>query len=121
MKFSENGFWVKQEEDRYRLGLAINGVEDVGEISYVELANVGDIHEGDTILNIEASKVVSEFTSPLSGKIVEVNETLLDEPEQLQTSEFEKNWLAVFEKVSEDSLSKLSKEKPIFTISKIDQ
>ncbi len=120
MKFSEDGFWIKQEGNRYRVGLAINDVDDVGDISYVELAKPGNLNKGDTLLNIEASKVVSEFTSPLSGKIAEVNKTLLDEPEQLQTSELEKNWLAVFEDVSEDSLSKLVNEKPVFMMTKIE-
>lgn len=119
MKFSKDGFWVKQEEDRYRVGLAINDVEDVGEISYIELASPGDMKEGDTFLNLEASKVVSEFVSPLTGQIIEVNNALSDEPAQLQSNELEKNWIAVFEKVSEDSLSKLVDEKPKLLVSRI--
>lgn len=120
VKFSNDGFWVRKEENLYRVGLPITDIEDVGDIVYVDLPKKGNLHEGDTFINVEASKVVSEFTSPLSGSIVEVNEALLDEPGNLKLNDAEKNWIAVFENVPEDILFKLKDAKPGLAVSNIE-
>lgn len=120
VKYSNDGFWVRKEENLYSVGLSIGDVEDVGDISFVDLPMKGNINEGDSFLNMEASKVVSEFTSPLSGSIVKVNQALLDEPENLKSEKREKNWIAVFENVPEEMWLKLKSEKPGAAISHID-
>lgn len=120
VKYSNDGFWVRKEENLYSVGLSIGDVEDVGDISFVDLPMKGNINEGDSFLNMEASKVVSEFTSPLSGSIVKVNQALLDEPENLKSEKREKNWIAVFENVPEEMWLKLKSEKPGAAISHIE-
>jgi glycine cleavage system H protein len=120
VKYSSDGFWVKKEENLYKVGLTIDDIEDVGEIAFVDLPKKGSIEEGDSFVNVEASKVVSEFTSPLSGSIVGINEALMEAPENLKSDDADKNWIAIFENVPEEVLLKLKSEKPGTTVSHVD-
>ncbi len=65
---------------------------------YIDLPQVGESYEsGDTIANVESVKSVSPIYAPLSGTVVEVNETLSDEPHLINESPYEDGWIAVLE------------------------
>ena len=65
---------------------------------YIDLPQVGESYEsGDTIANVESVKSVSPIYAPLSGTVVEVNETLSDEPHLINESPYEDGWIAVIE------------------------
>ncbi|MFD1471487.1 glycine cleavage system protein H [Companilactobacillus mishanensis] len=89
----KNYLWVKDMDESQRVGLTKEGQHALGDVKFVDLPIVGkDIHKGDSTGSVEAQKAVVELQSPVSGKIVNVNDKLNDTPELLNGSE-EEAWL----------------------------
>ena len=93
LKYSESHEWVKVED-----GLAVIGVTDfaqkeLGDITYVDMPDVDDeVSAGEEFGALESVKAASDLISPVSGKVVEVNEALDDTPELVNEDAFE-NWI----------------------------
>src|SRR5690625_344060 len=101
--YSEEHEWVKKEDDKVRIGITDFAQDELGDIVFVELPEVGDDLEADEPFgSVESVKTVSELYAPLSGKVVEVNEELEDSPEFVNESPYEKAWMVVLEP-SDDS------------------
>jgi len=101
--YSEEHEWVKKEDDKVRIGITDFAQDELGDIVFVELPEVGDDLEADEPFgSVESVKTVSELYAPLSGKVVEVNEELEDSPEFVNESPYEKAWMVVIEP-SDDS------------------
>ena len=66
IKYSENGLWIKQEDNRYTVGISPKGQDDIGDVSFVELFNQETLTTEDSFMSVEAAKAVTEFVSPLS-------------------------------------------------------
>ncbi|KRK64567.1 hypothetical protein FC72_GL000293 [Companilactobacillus tucceti DSM 20183] len=85
--------WTKVGEETTRVGLTKVGQEALGKVKFVDLPILGhDIKVGDSTGEVEAQKAVVELQSPVSGKIVKINDKLTDNPELLNGSE-EDAWL----------------------------
>ncbi len=95
MKKMTEQLWVLQEADQYIIGMTPYLQEEAGDVSYVNIANIGEIAADDTLLNLEASKAAIEVPSPLSGKIVKINEAAIDNPALLNSEDANENWIAV--------------------------
>ena len=93
LKYSESHEWVKVED-----GIAVIGVTDfaqkeMGDITYVDMPDVDDeVNAGEEFGALESVKAASDLISPVSGKVVEVNEALDDTPELVNEDAFE-NWI----------------------------
>lgn len=80
------------------VGLTDYAIEQLGDIVFLELPSVGDeFAKGETFANIESVKAASEIYMPISCKIVEVNEALVDAPESLNEDCYENGWLVKIE------------------------
>ncbi|BAB07203.1 glycine cleavage system protein GcvH [Halalkalibacterium halodurans] len=98
LKYSEEHEWVKVEGDKVRIGITDFAQSELGDIVFVELPEVGDEVEADEPFgSVESVKTVSELYAPVSGKVVEVNEELDDNPEYVNESPYEKAWMIVVE------------------------
>ena len=76
------------------IGLTDYAIEQLGDIVFLELPNIGDeFKKGETFANIESVKAASEIYMPISGKITEVNTALVDAPEALNEDCWEGGWL----------------------------
>ena len=94
MLCSKSHEYVIKQDDKYVIGLTDYAIEQLGDIVFLELPEVGDeFAKGDTFANIESVKAASEIYMPISGKIVEINEALVDAPEQLNEDCYEGRWL----------------------------
>src|SRR5690625_6679513 len=79
--YSEEHEWVKKEGDLVRIGITNFAQDELGDIVFVELPEVGDDIEVDEPFgSVESVKTVSELYAPISGKVIEVNEELEDNP-----------------------------------------
>lgn len=86
------------------IGLTDYAIEQLGDIVFVELPEVGaEFHKGETFATIESVKAASEIYMPVSGKIVEVNNAVADSPEILNEDCYEKGWLVKIEKTGDDT------------------
>ncbi|AKP48325.1 MULTISPECIES: glycine cleavage system protein GcvH [Bacillus] len=98
LRYSEEHEWVKVEGDKVRIGITDFAQSELGDIVFVELPEVGtEIKSDEPFGSVESVKTVSELYAPISGKIVEVNEELNDNPEYVNESPYEKAWMIVVE------------------------
>lgn len=103
MLCSKSHEYIVKQGDKYVIGLTDYAIEQLGDIVFLELPEVGDeFAKGDTFANIESVKAASEIYMPISGKIVEINEGLVDAPEQLNEDCYENGWLVKVESTAEE-------------------
>lgn len=109
MLCSKSHEYIVKQDDKYIIGLTDYAIDQLGDIVFLELPEVGDeFKKGDTFANIESVKAASEIYMPISGKIVEVNSELIDAPEKLNDNCYENGWLVKVEtEAKEDEFSDL--------------
>ncbi len=108
LRYSEEHEWVKVEGDKVRIGITDFAQSELGDIVFVELPQVGDdIQADEPFGSVESVKTVSELYAPISGKIVEINESLDDSPEFVNESPYEKAWMVVIEPSNMADVEKL--------------
>lgn len=95
---SKSHEYIVEKGGKYIIGLTDYAVEQLGDIVFLELPDVdAEFHKGEVFATIESVKAASEIYMPISGKIVEVNTAVADNPEILNESPFEKGWLVKIE------------------------
>lgn len=89
-------FLLDNGDGTHTVGLTDYAVEQLGDIVFLELPEVGaEFKKGETFATVESVKAASEIYMPVSGKIVEINEGAVDAPETLNENDFE--WLVKIE------------------------
>lgn len=81
MKFTEEHEWLRVEDDLVVVGITEHASEQLGDVVFVDLPEVGrQVTKDDEVVVIESVKAASDILAPIDGEIVEVNEMLADEP-----------------------------------------
>jgi len=81
-KFTKDHEWIELSGDRGKVGITDYAQQQLGDVVYVELPDVGaKLKQGQSFGTIESVKAVSELYSPVTGEVVEVNTALKDKPE----------------------------------------
>ncbi len=81
MKFTEEHEWLQEEGDLIVIGITEHAAEQLGDVVFIELPEVGtEVVRDDEVVVIESVKAASDILAPLDGEIVEVNEALTDNP-----------------------------------------
>jgi glycine cleavage system H protein len=94
VKYTKDHEWAKLEDGVVTIGLSDYAQDQLGEIVFVELPEVGDSFvKGDEFGSVESVKAVSEIYIPVSGEIVEVNQALEDAPELVNEDCYEGGWI----------------------------
>jgi len=84
LMYTKDHEWVKVEGDTATIGITDYAQNSMGDIVFINLPQEGDKFSiGDSICDVESVKAVSDVFSPISGTVVEVNESLLDNPEKI--------------------------------------
>lgn len=108
LRYSEEHEWVKVDGNKAYIGITDFAQDELGDIVFVELPEVGDEIESDEPFgSVESVKTVSELYAPLSGKVVEINEDLEDNPEYVNESPYDKAWMVVVELSDAGEVDKL--------------
>lgn len=98
LRYSLEHEWVKVEGARARIGISDFAQDALGDVVYVELPDVGlEVIGGASCAEVESTKSVSEIYSPVSGRVVEVNDALGDAPEKLNQEPYGAGWIFVVE------------------------
>jgi glycine cleavage system H protein len=104
LKYTKDHEWVKVDGDKVKIGITSHAQEALGDIVYVELPDEDeDFNAGDSFATIESVKAVSDCYAPVDGKVIAVNEEVLDSPELVNSSPYENGWFVELE-VSDKSL-----------------
>ena len=94
LKYTKDHEWVKVDGDTAIVGITDFAQKELGDIVYVEVETEGEtLSQNEVFGTIEAVKTVADLFMPLSGDIIEVNESLEDEPELVNSEPFEKGWI----------------------------
>ena len=92
--YLEEHFWAKVEKDIVRTGPTDYGQKSLREVVYVELPSAGgQVKQGEAYGTVESVKAVVDLVAPVSGTVVEVNESLRDNPEPINNDPYGKGWL----------------------------
>lgn len=105
--YTEEHEWVKVEGNEAYIGISDFAQHALGDIVFVELPDTGtEINKGETFAAVESVKAASDVFMPVSGKVLEVNEELVDNPALINMDAFE-NWMIHVELSDKSQLDQL--------------
>ena len=97
-------YLLPNDDNTYTVGLTDYAVEQLGDIVFLELPEVGsEFKKGESFAAIESVKAASEIYMPISGKVAAVNEALVDAPETLNEDVYAAGWLVKIEATGDAS------------------
>lgn len=99
LKYTKNDEWIRVEGNVGTLGVSDYAQDQLSDIVYIEYAvSVGDEQSaGDIFGTVESVKAASDVYFPVGGKVIELNESLLDAPEMVNSDPYEKSWMIKIE------------------------
>ena len=94
LRYSREDEWARVDGNRVTIGISDYAQQQLGDIVYVELPDVGvELTSGDAFGVVESVKAVSDLFAPISGEVVAQNEALADAPEKLNESPYGDGWM----------------------------
>ncbi|KAB2601683.1 glycine cleavage system H protein 2 [Pyrus ussuriensis x Pyrus communis] len=107
-KYADSHEWVKVDGNSATVGITDHAQDHLGDVVYVELPEVGtSVKQGEGFGAVESVKATSDVYSPVSGKVVEVNEELSNSPGLVNASPYEEGWIMKVEISDSGELNKL--------------
>jgi glycine cleavage system H protein len=98
LRYTKDHEWARREGDVVTVGVTGFAVEQLGDITLVDLPGVGDeVTAGEAFGTIESVKSVSDLYAPVSGKVAAINEALEDKPELVNEAPYGDGWLVRIE------------------------
>jgi glycine cleavage system H protein len=95
--------WARREDGRVFIGITDFAQQQLGEVVHIELPEVGTrVERGDEFGAIDSVKAVAELYAPVSGRVVEANEALVENPELLNEDCYGDGWIAVVQTDNEE-------------------
>ncbi|MEL7257287.1 MAG: glycine cleavage system protein GcvH [Pseudomonadota bacterium] len=93
MKFTEEHEWLQDDDGIVTVGITDHAAEQLGDIVFVELPEVGtEVTKDEEVVVIESVKAASDILAPIDGEIVEVNEAIVDEPSKVNEDPMGDGW-----------------------------
>ena len=94
LKYTKDHEWVKVEGNTATVGITQFAQSELGDIVYVDVDTLNETIEKEEVFgSVEAVKTVSDLFMPISGEIIEFNETLGDEPEKVNKDPYGEGWM----------------------------
>lgn len=98
LKYTKDHEWAKIDGKIVTIGITDHAQSALGDIVYLELPKVGRVVKaGETFGVVESIKAVSDLYSPVSGKVVEIHESLANEPGKINANPYEASWIIKIE------------------------
>ena len=98
LKYTKDHEWIQIEGNDAIIGITDYAQSELGDIVFVEIETIGDDLKKEEIFgSVEAVKTVSDLFAPLSGKIIEINEALEDNPELVNNDPYGEGWIIKME------------------------
>lgn len=98
LRYATDHEWARAEDGRIRVGITDYAQDALGDVVFVDLPEVGaQVDVNAAFGEVESTKSVSEIYAPLSGRIVEVNAELAENPERLNEDPYGEGWICVIE------------------------
>jgi glycine cleavage system H protein len=98
VRYTEQHEWIRDEGELVRVGITDYAQEQLGDVVYVDLPAPGaDVEQGQPFGEVESTKSVSDLYAPISGAVIERNETLDDRPELVNEDPMGEGWMVAIE------------------------
>ena len=98
LKYTREHEWIKVEGGKGTIGITHFAQDQLGDVVFVELPEVGRVlKQGEAFGVVESVKTVSDLYSPVGGKVVRVNDKLLDRPELVNSDPYGEGWMVELE------------------------
>ena len=98
LSYTKDHEWVRVKGEQATVGITDHAQQELGDVVFVELPKVGDkFKSGEPLGSVESVKAVSEIYIPLSGAVVEVNNSLNDSPEKVNEDPYGDGWMIVLQ------------------------
>jgi len=108
LKYTKDHEWIHIEGDTATIGITDFAQSELGDIVYVEVETVGETMDKDEVFGtVEAVKTVSDLFLPLTGEIIEFNESLESEPEKVNTDAYGEGWMIKMKIANQDEIAEL--------------
>ena len=108
LRYAEDHEWARLESDNIRVGIDDYAQDQLGDIVYVDLPQVGDtFSKGEEFGSVESVKAVSELYLPIGGEIIEINTKLEDGPELVNASPYDDGWMVLIKPADPTELNTL--------------
>jgi glycine cleavage system H protein len=108
LEYTAEHEWVRKDGNRVVVGITDYAQDQLGDVVFVSLPDVGgDVAAGEPMGEVESTKSVSDVYSPVTGKVVERNDSLSDRPELLNEDPYGEGWLVAVEPAADASTSEL--------------
>ena len=94
VRYAESHEWARTDGDKIKVGISDYAQDQLGDIVFVELPEVGDtFNKGEEFGTVESVKAVSELYMPVAGEIVAINSSLEDAPEKVNNTPYGDGWM----------------------------
>ncbi len=108
--YTKDHEWVRIEGKKVTIGITDHAQHELTDIVFVELPKAGrTLKLGEVLGVVESVKSASEILSPLTGKVVEINSSLTDSPEEVNKDPYGKGWMVIMEAADQGEIKKLMK------------
>ena len=108
LKYTKDHEWISIDGEIATVGITDFAQRELGDIVYVEVETVGETLDADAVFGtVEAVKTVSDLFLPVSGEIIEFNESLEDTPEDVNSDPYSKGWMIKLKVNDPDDLNNL--------------
>ena len=108
LKYTKDHEWISIDGEIATVGITDFAQRELGDIVYVEVETVGEALDADAVFGtVEAVKTVSDLFLPVSGEIIEFNESLEDPPEDVNSDPYSKGWMIKLKVNNPDDLNNL--------------
>lgn len=103
--YAESHEWHKVEGDIVTIGLTTYAVDQLTDVTFVEMMEVGtEIEPGESVGEVESVKTTSDIYSAVGGEIIEVNQALADHPELVNNDPYDDGWLVKLKMIDKGNL-----------------
>jgi len=108
LKYTADHEWIKVDGDITKIGITDFAQGELGDVVFVDIdPEIEELTKGDPFGTIEAVKTVSDLNGPLSGKVTEVNNLLVDNPEKVNTDPYGEGWMIKIEFTDQSEIAEL--------------
>ena len=107
-KYSETHEYAIINENTAIIGISVNAADELGDITFIELPEVGkEVKSGDVLCTLESVKSAGDVYSPLTGKVIEVNKNLEEKPELMNDDPEGEGWICKIELNNKEEINNL--------------
>ncbi len=108
LRYSSDHEWASRDGDTVRIGITDYAQDALGDVVFVQTPDVGtEVRAGETLGEVESTKSVSDLYAPVSGTVVEVNDSLGDGPQALNEDPYGEGWICTIQMSDPDEYDRL--------------